>query len=173
MVQEFPTVSLDFTYIYIYMCVCVCPIWDPCGLEYRPHMGYTCRIHIGNENGFWMGPIWDLSGIRYGTHVFLRYITHVSHVDPIWIPHECQMFPRWLSCKSWFNPRFFGCIQCISVMHTWCRYMFLKINSTVSLSRDCTSLHKFMSVSLHGIHLRPHFTSFIYGYKLIKGYLFF
>ena len=52
MVQEFPTVSLDFTYIYIYMCVCVCPIWDPCGLEYRPHMGYTCRIHIGNENGF-------------------------------------------------------------------------------------------------------------------------
>ena len=97
------------------------PIQDPCGLEYRPHMGYPCGIHIGNENGFSMGPIWDLSGIHYGTHVFLRYITHVSHVGPIyfpcgsqilpiWIPHEYQMFPRWFSCKSWFNPRLLGCI---------------------------------------------------------------
>ena len=56
----------------------------------------------------------------------------------------------------------------------WCGYMFLKINSTYrERDRDCASLHKFMSFSLHGIHLRPHFTSFIYGYKLIKGYLFF
>ena len=94
-------------------------------------MGYTCGIHIGNENGFSMSPIWDLSGIQYGTVVFLRYITHVSHVGPIyfscgsqilpiWIPHEYQMFPRWLSCKSWFNPRFLGCILLmfsVSVMH--------------------------------------------------------
>ena len=117
------------------------PIWDLCGLEYRPHMGYTCGIHIGSENGFRnrMGPIWDLSGIQYGTHVFLRYITHVSHVDPIWIPHECQMFPRWLLCKSFFNPRFLGCILlmfsvflwCMPDLMFWCGYMFLKEKSKV------------------------------------------
>ena len=119
------------TYVYIYY---IGPIWDPCGLEYRSHMGYTYGIHIGNENGFWMGPIrpiWDLSGIQYGTHVILRYITHVSHVDPIyfpcgshifpiWIPHECQMFSRWLSCKSWFNPRFLGCILLMFIVFLWC-----------------------------------------------------
>ena len=89
---------------------------------YFPHMGSTCGIPIGNENRFRMGPIWNLSGIQYGTHVFLRYITRFpcgSHILPIWIPHECQMFPRWLLCKSSFNPvswMYSTDVQCISVM---------------------------------------------------------
>ena len=78
------------------------PIWDLCGLEYRPHMGYTWGIHIGSENGFRMGPIWYLSGIQF----FLRYITHVSHVDPIHIYFPCgyQMNARCFPDGSRVNP---------------------------------------------------------------------
>ena len=78
------------------------PIWDLCGLEYRPHMGYTWGIHIGSENGFRMGPIWYLSGIQF----FLRYITHVSHVDPIHIYFPCgyHMNARCFPDGSRVNP---------------------------------------------------------------------
>ena len=55
---------------------------------------YSKRQEQGNENGFRMGPIWGLSGIQYRTHVFLRYITHVSHVDPIYFPYGYHMNAR-------------------------------------------------------------------------------
>ena len=63
---------------------------------YFPHMGYTCGIHIGNENRFRMGPIWDLSGIQYGTHVFLRYITR--------FPYGYHMNARCFPDGSHVNP---------------------------------------------------------------------
>ena len=86
------------------------PIQDLCRLEYRPHMGKTCGIHIGNENGSYMGFIWDSIWDPCLSQIHYTCFPCGSHILPMWIPHECQMFPRWLSRKSWFNPWFPGCI---------------------------------------------------------------
>ena len=75
----------------------------------------THGIQIGNENGFRIGPIQDLSGIQYGTHIFLRYITHVSHVDPIYFPYGFHMYARCFLDVCHVNP---GLIPCfLGVFH--------------------------------------------------------
>ena len=96
------------------------PIWDLFGLEYRPHMGKTCGIHIGNENGSHMGFIWDSIWDPCLSQIHYTCFPYGSHILPIWIPHECQMFPKWLSCKSWFNPRLLGCILLMFSVFLWC-----------------------------------------------------
>ena len=96
------------------------PIQDLCRLEYRPHMGKTCGIHIGNENGSYMGFIWDSIWDPCLSQIHYTCFPCGSHILPMWIPHECQMFPRWLSRKSWFNPWFPGCILWMFSVFLWC-----------------------------------------------------
>ena len=136
-------------------------------------------VPYGIYLGFIMGPM-SFSDTLY---MFPMWVPYTSHVDPRYFPYGFHMNTRCFPDGSHVNLRlipgfldvFYWCSVyfCDACLMFWCGYIFSKINSTVSLSRDCASLHKFMSVSLHGIYLRPHFTSFIYGYKLIKGYLFF
>ena len=124
--------------------------------------------------GFIWDSVWDpcLSQIHYtfpmripyGYHINARCFPDGSHVNPGLIRGFLDVF-YW--CSVYF---------CDACLMFWCGYIFSKINSTVSLSRDCASLHKFMSVSLHGIpmsfsdhtlhvsHVDPIY--FLYGYHM-------
>ena len=64
------------------------PIWDPCGLEYRPYMGYTCGIHIGMKMGFEWVPYGIYLGFNMGPMSFsdtLHMFPSGSDILPMWI----------------------------------------------------------------------------------------